>query len=291
MTTTTTQVRIVPRTPNFGARVEGLDAREELDADTIAQLKEAILKYKVLFFREQNLNEEQHARFAGYFGEPFEHNSNFDMQYEDAGLSNVTVVPHFHSDVMYMTEQPGFAMLQMLTLPDVGGDTMWADLVSSYDALSEPIKKLIDPLTVINVHPEYFVDSQTLSDRYEKRYGKPLTPEQIAKRRKDLSPTESPLVRVIPETGCKNYYISAWHTMQIKGLPKDESDAILNLLYSQQLKPEYVIRWEWTVGDIAFWDHRTTLHAGVNDYAAGAKRHGRRANIGVHSPVPSARAA
>jgi alpha-ketoglutarate-dependent taurine dioxygenase len=96
-----------------------------------------------------------------------------------------------------------------------------------------------------------------------------------------------PLVRVIPETGQRFYWASAQHTERIQGLSRDESDAILNLIFRQQLKPEFVIRWRWTVGDIAFWDHRKTLHAGVNDYDRTQTRHGRRANIGTAKPIPA----
>jgi taurine dioxygenase len=96
------------------------------------------------------------------------------------------------------------------------------------------------------------------------------------------------VVRRLPETGNKHYWVSAQHTTRIAGVLKDESDAILGLIFKQQLKPEFVIRWRWTVGDIAFWDHRTTLHAGVNDYDRSESRRGRRANIGSAKPVPAA---
>jgi taurine dioxygenase len=290
MSAVDTQVRIVPRTPAFGARVDGLDGRQPLSAETVQVLKDAIHKYKVLFFPEQNLTDSEQSELASCFGEPFEHHSNFSVDYEDSGLSDITVVSHFHSDVMYMSEQPAYAMLQMLEVPETGGDTMWADLVSSYEALSQPVRDFIETLTAVNVHPEYYVDDATLSRRYEARYGHPLTAEQLRKRRTDLAPNEHPVVRVIPETGRKSYYVSAQHTSHIKDLSHDESDAVLQLLFKQQLKPEFVIRWDWTPGDIAFWDHRTTLHSGVNDYGPGQKRRGRRANIGCVSPVAASRA-
>ena len=103
---------------------------------------------------------------------------------------------------------------------------------------------------------------------------------------RDSSRLVHPLVRRLPETGRAYYWASAQHTARIQGLSTDESDAILGLIFRQQLKPEFVIRWNWTLGDIAFWDHRTTLHAGVHDYGRQPRR-GRRANIGSAKPVPA----
>lgn len=109
----------------------------------------------------------------------------------------------------------------------------------------------------------------------------------MAQQKAQLSPHIHPVVRRLRETGEKYYWVSAQHTSRIQGLSKDESDAILGLLFRQQLKPEFVIRWRWTLGDIAFWDHRTTLHAGVNDYDRSESRRGRRANIASVKPVPA----
>jgi taurine dioxygenase len=286
MSSTLQKIKISPVTPSFGARVDGLNAREPLDEDVAEQLKKAILEYKVLFLTGQHLNEEQHARLAAYFGAPYEGSNRFDHEYEQSGLTDVKVVAHFHSDLMYREEQPAYAMLQMLELPSVGGDTMWADLTASYEALSEPMKTLLEGLYAYHVHPDYYVDDDERSRRYEASFGRPLTVEELAEQKKQLSPHIHPVVRRLPETGKKYYWVSAQHTARIQGLSKDESDAILGLIFKQQLKPEFVIRWRWTLGDIAFWDHRTTLHAGVNDYDRSESRRGRRANIASVKPVP-----
>ena len=280
-------VKITPRTPSFGARVDGLNAQEPLPDDVVDQLKQAILDYKVLFLTAQHLDEAQHSRLAACFGAPFEGSNRFDQEYEQTGLTDVKVVAHFHSDLMYRAEQPAFAMLQMLQLPSVGGDTMWADLGASYDALSEPVKETLEGLYADHVHPDYYLSDEERSRRYEAGFGRPLSPEELEQQKQSLSPNTPPLIRRLPETGRKYYFASAQHTARIRGLSKEESDALLNLVFQQQLKPEFVIRWNWTLGDIAFWDHRTTLHAGVNDYDRSETRRGRRANIGTSKPIPA----
>jgi taurine dioxygenase len=286
MSSTLQAVKISPLTPSFGARVDGLNARDPLDGDVVDQLSQAILEYKVLFLTGQHLDEEQHARLAAYFGGPFQGSNRFDHEYEQSGLTDVKVVSHFHSDLMYRDDQPAYAMLQMLELPSEGGDTMWADLAASYEALSEPVKTLLEDLYAYHVHPDYYLSDEERSRRYEAAFGRPLTDAELAEQKQQLSPHVHPLVRRLPETGRAYYWASAQHTARIQGLSTDESDAILGLIFRQQLKPEFVIRWNWTLGDIAFWDHRTTLHAGVHDYGRQPRR-GRRANIGSAKPVPA----
>ncbi|HWG12123.1 MAG TPA: TauD/TfdA family dioxygenase [Streptosporangiaceae bacterium] len=287
MSSTLHAVKITPLTPTFGARVDGLNAKEPLPEEVVDQLKQAILDYKVLFLTAQHLDEAQHARLAAYFRAPFKGSNRFDQEYEQSGLTNVKVVAHFHSDLMYREEQPAFAMLQMLQLPSVGGDTMWADLGASYEALSDPVKELLEGLYAYHVHPDYYLSDEERSRRYEAGFGRPLTSQELSEQKEALSPNIHPLVRQLPETGRKYYFASAQHTARLQGLSRDESDALLNLIFKQQLQPEFVIRWNWTLGDIAFWDHRTTLHAGVNDYSRSETRRGRRANIGTSNPIPA----
>ena len=288
MSSTLQALKISPVTPSFGARVDGLNGREPLDEDVAGELKRAILEYKVLFLTGQHLNEAEHARLAAHFGAPYQGSNRFDQEYEQTGLSDIEVVAHFHSDFMYKEEQPAYAMLQMLELPSVGGDTAWADLAASYDALSEPVKTLLEGLSAYHAHPDYYAGDEERSRRYEKSFGRPLTAGELAEQKKQYAPRLHPVVRRLPETGRKHYWVSAQHTTRIAGVSKDESDAILGLIFKQQLKPEFVLRWHWTIGDIAFWDHRATLHAGISDYDRSESRRGRRANIGSATPIPAA---
>ena len=282
---TESRVTLAPITPRFGAVVEGVNAKEPLSDGQINALKDAILQYKVLFLRDQNLTPIEQYEFAVNFGEPFEGRAGrFTRDYEEGGLSTVTLVPHFHADIMYGRQGPTFSFLQMLELPDLGGDTMWADLVSSYEALSEPIRDLLESLEASNVMPNYYLSDEALKASHRRQFGEDLEAEQLHELRDFMRPNVHPVVRVIPETGRKNYWVSEQHTEFLLGLSKWESDAILNLLFRHQLRPEFVIRWSWSVGDVAFWDHRTTLHSGVADFGSQIRR-GQRASVGPNSPV------
>lgn len=286
---TSSKIQLVPVSPRLGATVLGVDAKKDVPDVVVEQLKEALLTYKVLFLPDQHLSRAQQFEFAGRIAPPYFTAELPKSDIEEEGLAALTVVSHFHSDYMFMDEQPSFAMLQLLELPPVGGDTMWADLVSSYEGLSQPIRDFIDPLTAVHIHPDYYLDEEVMNKRYYEKYSTYLSDEELKARRHALRPKERPLVRVIPETGRKNYFLGPQHTASIKELSKDESRAILELLFKQQLRPEYVIRYRWSVGDIAFWDHRTTLHSGVNDFAPGLRR-GERANVGNSRPLRAAEA-
>ena len=282
-----TKLEFTPSSPSLGAKVSGVDAKQPLHPDVIEQLAEAILTYKVIFIPDQHLSRSQQQAFANCFAPPYSSSDLPASDIDEEGLAGLTVVSHFHSDYMFLEEQPMFAMLQMLQLPSVGGDTMWADLVSSYEGLSDPIKELIDPLTAVHTHPDYQLDDDIMAQRYFKKYGSHLSGDELKARRHALRPKERPLVRYLPDTDRKYYFLGPQHTTAIKELTKDESDAVLGVLFKQQLRPEFVIRYRWSIGDIAFWDHRTTLHSGVNDFGSETRR-GERANIGNSRPLRAA---
>ncbi len=277
-------IRVLPETPNIGAVVEGVDGKEPLSAEAVALLKDALMRYKVLFLKNQNLSMQQHHELTLQFGPPCANKTIFEKDYDEEGLSNVTVVPHFHADLMYLHEGPSFSMLQMREKPAVGGDTMWADLVSSYQALSPAMREFLEGLTVTNGRQTYFLPDNELRAHHKARYDDELGDEQLALLREFLAPNVNPLVRVIPETGVSSYWISQEHTQRINELSKEESDTLLAMLFKHQLQPRFVYRYRWNVGDIAFWDHRTTLHSGIADFGK-EKRFAQRQSVGENAPI------
>lgn len=277
-------IRILPETPVFGAVVEGVDGRVRLSDEAIAVLKDALMRYKVLFFKNQNLSMQEHHAFTLQFGPPCANKTIFEKDYDEEGLSKVTVVPHFHADLMYLKEGPSFSMLQMREKPSVGGDTMWADLVSSYQALSPAMQTFLEGLTAVNGRKTFFMSDDQLHAHHKARYNDDLGSDQLKQLREFLAPNENPVVRVIPETGVKSYWISEEHTQRIKELSTEESKALLQMLFAHQLQPRFIYRYKWNVGDIAFWDHRTTLHSGIADFGE-QKRFAQRQSVGENVPI------
>lgn len=274
-----------PETPNIGAVVEGVDGKHRLSQQHIDELKDALMKYKVLFFRKLHLTREEHLEFATQFGDPYVNPSGYTAEYDDEGVSSVTVVPNFHADVMYMPQAPSFSMLRMVEMPAVGGDTMWADLVASYNDLSATFRAFLETLVVLQASDAFYLSDADLGADYKRRHGKELTREQLVELRTFLAPWECPLVRRISETNINNYWVTPRVTRGIKGMSDEESRAILNVVYNHQLQPRYVYRWRWSVGDLAFWDHRTTLHSGIPDFGS-EKRLGYRVSVASNTPIP-----
>lgn len=270
-----------PISPYLGAVLEGIDGRVPLSSVEIEDVKALLMRYKVLFLPSQGLGLEEQERFAAQFGQP-RTDPLEDTIEGHPGLSHVENVPFFHSDFMHQEDPPLWSMLQMLQVPELGGDTMFADLVTSYEALSEGMRAFLETLTVTQrMSPEAVAPilrriGRDGDDAYEAHLG--------------LLPRSQPLVRYIPETGRKNYWVSRSFTECINELTLDESDAILRLLFAHQIQPQYVIRWTWSPGDIAFWDHRTTLHRGIKDYGT-FERLGLRATIQGGRLVPASSAA
>lgn len=276
-------VRIIPQTPRLGALVEGVDPRRPLGDEVVERLKAALFEYKVLFFRELHLTREEHIAFATRFGDVWKNPSGF-LKYSDDGIGDIVVVEGFHADAMYLPSAPAFSMLRMLELPEVGGDTIWADLVSSYADLSETFREFLETLTVYQRQQIYDLPDEDFARAIRSNRSVELSKEELSEIRRSLAPSEAPLVRVIPETGAKNYWISAQDTQSIKGLSREESDAVLGVLFRHQLQPQYIYRWRWLVGDLAFWDNRTTLHSGIADYG-NEKRSAQRVSVHDNRPL------
>lgn len=277
-----TGLSIRPLTPRLGAVVEGVEARLPLSDVTVAVVLDALMTYKVVFFPEQGLTVPEQEAFAAHFGPPFADPLTRRVD-GHPGMTTVTRVDHFHSDHMHMADPPKFSILQLDVVPGVGGDTMFADLDALYEALSPAMRGFLGGLTGVYVSRD---PSEDVAARYGTFLGRELRDQDLVEIKDALVPHEHPLVRLIPETGRKNYWLCRRFTRAIKELDPAEGDALLEFLFAHQLRPEFVLRWRWRPGDIAFWDHRTTLHAGIADYGE-QERHGQRASIAGGRPVPA----
>jgi taurine dioxygenase len=259
-----------PVTPVIGTEIQGIDLRQPLDEATVAQLKQAIHHWKVLFFRDQDITDEQFLTFGRYFGpltpaHPIaegmpEHPEIWERQAADykqrrPDPSIPTARPPrdykgWHIDITFVANPNKYSILRGIEIPAYGGDTLWSNLVSAYEGLSPKIKALIDDLHAVHGTGSY--------DRGN---------SQDNARRKGPFVSLHPLVRVHPDTGEKVLFFNPGTTSHIIGLRERESQAILDLLYGEVTRPEYQVRFHWTPNAIAMWDNQATAHAGPIDYA------------------------
>jgi alpha-ketoglutarate-dependent taurine dioxygenase len=267
---------IDPLSGTIGAVIHGLVLREDLSADTVAAVRQALLDYKVIFFPDQHLSPGEHKRFATSFGEitnahPVipgvgEHKEVFEIDYTkirellaagDEG-GEYGGGDKWHTDVTFVRTPPLGSILNAIVIPDAGGDTLWADTQAAYEGLSQPFRELVDGLTAVH-------DGS-------RRFGKVL--DYLGKGEWDgetfteLVPVEHPVVRTHPETGRRNLFVNPGFTIKIKGLSAKESDTLLRFLYNHMATPEYVVRYQWNEGDLGFWDNRTTMHYAIGDYGS-----------------------
>ena len=264
MTSTLVQLRLEPLGPHFGAVVHGLDLATATD-DEIVALRAALVDRKVLFVRDQRLDDDGQVDLGRRIGEltashPFvggvddRHPEVYALNSADNGFADV-----WHTDVTFMKRPPLGSILRAVTLPPSGGDTNWADAQLAYDSLAPGVQRLVDGLTAVHDGTREF--GYYLAQR---RGGKGnVWDGELVTR---LDPVEHPVVRVHPETGRKGIFVNPGFTSHITGVSEFESRAILDLLYAHLTKPEHVVRHRWRTGDVALWDNRSTAHYANRDY-------------------------
>ena len=255
-----TRFALRPAGTTIGAEISGLSLAEPLDGDMHQELNRALLEWKVLFFRDQHLNHEQHLAFAHHWGEvevhPFIRKNQPESTPEVVRLEHGQNSPGrengWHSDVTWRETPSLGSILRAVEIPPFGGDTLWADMAAAYDQLDDDIKEKVDGLVAMH--------------DWVQTFGRGMDQELFDSLRPDFPPTEHPVVRTHPETGRKTLYVNAAFTTHIVGLDSDESDSLLSFLYHQANYPEYQTRLQWAPGTIAFWDNRSTQHYAASDY-------------------------
>lgn len=257
-------LHITPVSPALGARVSGIDLSAPLDARRHAELEQALLQYQVLFFRDQPLSPQQHARLASYFGDLHIHPiyPNVAQQPEilvlDTAVTDVRDNALWHTDVTFLPAPAMAAILSARHVPNYGGDTLWASSSAAYDALSEPLKQLLSGLTATHdISKSFPIERFGATAQDLQRY-------EQAKRRNP--PQSHPVIRTHPATGRKSLFVNEGFTTRINELSAAESDAILRLLFSHATQPQFTVRWQWQKDDVAFWDNRVTQHFAIDDY-------------------------
>jgi taurine dioxygenase len=259
---------LTPLTPTIGAEVGGIDLRQPLEAGQVAAIRQALLDWKVLFFRDQEITTDQHLAFARNFGGLEVH----PFAPEKPGYPEVLAITHnresrgkenfWHSDVTWREKPSLGSILRAIEIPPLGGDTLFADMYAAYDGLSDEIKAKIEGAYAVHDFAHF--------RKLLVKQGK--TPEEVEAFNKLYPMMEHPVVRTHPETGRKAIYVNVAFTQHIVGMDKAESDVLLKHLYAQAAIPEYQCRFRWQPHSIAFWDNRASQHYAASDYWPAVRR-------------------
>jgi len=247
----------------LGAEVLGIDLSQPMTHQAQTRLRQLWLEHKVLFFRDQALDNAQYMAFAQRIGIPVEYPfvkglADFPQIIEVKKLEHETVNfgGIWHSDTTYLERPPMASMLLAREVPPYGGDTLFADMQAAYEALSPGLRAVLDGLRAVSSSAKADV-SKTREDRIRSDGREDARKAYLA---------EHPVVRTHPETGRKALYVNVAHTERFVGWTVEESAPLLAMLYAHLTRPEFTCRFRWAVGSIALWDNRCTQHNPVNDY-------------------------
>jgi taurine dioxygenase len=258
------KITISTLTPTIGAVIHGIDLAGRPDNEDIAAIRAALLRHKVIFFEDQRITPVQHRDFAARFGQLHTHPlypgvpEAPEMFILDNHTGNPTDNDAWHTDVTFIETPPLGAILYAKLLPEEGGDTCWANMQAAYEALSKPLQRFLSDLDAVHDFTRGFPQTGQVARQ--------AGTEKAVKALDEHPPVLHPVVRTHPETGADGLFVNYGFTDRIKGIRRNESDAILNMLFAHIQKPEFQCRWRWKPNAIAFWDNRITQHYAVNDY-------------------------
>jgi taurine dioxygenase len=270
---THTAVQVTPLSGWTGALITGVDISVPLSDDARNAIRDALLEWKVVFFRDQSLDHAAQIAFGAQFGDvtpghPYEGDSappefpqihtvspaaydhRYGTKYRRKESPNG---PKWHADVTPLINPPSHSILRAETVPPYGGDTQFVNVAAVYQGLSESLRAFVDEL------------------RAEHRFGADVAADRSSEKVGDLVRTNPlasihPVVRVHPESGERVLYVNPSFTREIVDLAPRESRHVLDLLFEEIGRPEYSVRFKWAAGSVAFWDNRAALHLAPRDF-------------------------
>jgi alpha-ketoglutarate-dependent taurine dioxygenase len=275
-------VQVLPVTGRIGAEITGIRLSGDLDSGAVATIRQALLDHKVVFFRGQDhLDDRSQDAFASLLG-PTTGHPTVPHQGETnvGGIVSATGVRanNWHTDVTFVANYPAFSILRGVEFPEFGGDTLWANTVTAYQDLPAELQQLADRLWA--VHNNAFDYAAKQPSQWQE--------SAVAFQRDIFSATEyeteHPVVRVHPETGQKSLLLGGF-VKRIVGFTTSDSAALIEIFNRHITRPENLVRWRWTAGDVAIWDNRATQHYAPDDYSIDVPREVRRVTVAGDIPV------
>ena len=252
-------------TPNIGAEIVGNNLFDNLTNTFCDKIYKTLIENKVIFFRNQEITNDQHIKFAKSFGEiepPHPVYPHVEQYPEIVLLENDENRPPdtdvWHTDVTFKPNPPFASVLYSKIIPSSGGDTLWSCLSSIYDALPNDIKKYLETLSAVHDMGD-FRNTFTKNEAIGKA-------EKLNEGFKKFGSSIHPIIKIHPISKKKIIYINPGFTTHIVGLNSTDSNNLLNYLFTFMNKPEFQIRFKWSEQTIAMWDNRCTMHYAIGDY-------------------------
>ncbi|WP_436777416.1 TauD/TfdA dioxygenase family protein [Yinghuangia sp. YIM S09857] len=291
--TAITDLEIRPMSGYIGAEIHGVDLTRPLAPDVVARIRAALLEWKVVFFRDQDISQARHIAFGRLFGEVSPGHPTLPSAFPDhpeilridnmksttdavarsaPGDDEVQIETRWHTDVSYLADPPMGSILRAVVVPPYGGDTQFGNLALAYERLSAPVRDMIDHLTAVHENTLPIARGNGPSSYMRAFHGTGIR-------------TVHPLVRVHPETGEKVLFVNPQYTSHIVELTRQEGRHLLALLYEHLASPEFFVRFRWEPNSIAFWDNRATVHRVPKDVPPGMHRSMQRITLEGDTPT------
>ena len=255
-------MKITPSGQACGAEVTGVDLTQPLSADSIAAIRSAWLEHHVLSFPNQTMNDDDLERFTRYFGD-FGHDPFFDPI---AGRKNIAAIrrdadeksplfaENWHSDWSFQAQPPAGTCLLGITIPPVGGDTLFANQHAALDAMPPEMRAQYEDLTAIHSAGLAYAPDGAYGDKDEGR-SMAIRPDESAR-----AVQTHPLIREHPETGRLGLFSCMGYIMGFEDMAQEEALPLLQQLYVWQSRDEFVYRHQWQENMLIMWDNRSVLH-------------------------------
>ena len=297
MNTASTQstLNVVPAGTHLGARIEGLDLSKGMAPETLAAVRAALAQYGVISFPRQTLTAQQLHDFSAQFGSL---EINVGGIFQEPGLPQVMILSNitqdgkpigigdagqdWHTDMSYSGTVAYANVLHALKVPQRNGQplggTLFADMAAAYDALPQAVRERIDHRTATH-------DFEKFWEMMRRERNSPRPPLSEAQRRAK-PPVSHPMVLVHPVSGRRSLYANPGYAMFIDGMPRAESDALLEMLFAHQVEERFIFKFNWTEGDVLMWDNLRVIHKALADYGPTEHRMMKRCQVMADKVLP-----
>lgn len=285
-----------PLAAAMGAEIRGVSLADLPDAQ-FAEIRSALFRHKMIYFRDQRLSHAEHERFSLRFG-PFaedaytsgvpDHRHVHPLIKEADDRSGMVFGEGWHTDSPFLPEPPAITMLRAVEIPPFGGDTIWANSALAYALLSDTYRRMIEGLRVHFSMRDVLRAAQEAVELRDTPIGRLAAtreaPELSEDIRRKIRGSFHPLVRTHPSTGERALYVDAAYAIGIEGMQPEESAPILQFLAEHLTQPAFTCRLRWEAGTLAIWDNRLCVHQAFNDYQ-GHRRELYRTTVAGEKPL------
>ena len=252
----------------IGAELQAINLADGIDGELAATLRALLNEHEVLFLRDQAISAADQKALAEVFG-PLQTHPAYgtveglpEVMILESTRENPSKIEVWHSDMTFRQHPPSVTVLRGITIPEVGGDTLFASMTAAYEGLSPGMQSYLEGLTAVH----------DFSHGFRESLAEPGGRERLADAVAANPPVRHPVVQTHPETGKKVLFVNALFTTHIEGLPPLESAEVLQFLWRHASLPEFTCRFSWAPDSLVLWDNRSTQHKPVNDFFPATRR-------------------